>query len=141
MSNVDQVNAKVQAILTEKMTVTLDSDGDFSFPLGSTRVFVRVVAHPDNEATLVSIFAPVLSGVPLTPEFYKYVALNTDRLIFGHLALASTDDGGFLVVTHMLLGDYLDADELFYAAFGVASSADEFDDELQKRFGGKRFAD
>ena len=141
MSNVDQVKAKVQAILTENMTVSLDSDGDYSIPVGSTRVFVRVIAHPNNEATLVSVFAPVLSGVPLTPEFYEYVALNADNMIFGHLALADTENGGYLVFTHMLLGDYLDADELRYAVFGVASAADEVDDELQKRFGGKRFAD
>jgi len=141
MSNVDQVKAKVQAILTEQGPVSLDSDGDYSIPMGSTRVFVHVMAHPNDEATLVSVFAPVLTGVPLTPEFYEFVALNTDRMIFGHLALANTDNGGYLVISHMLLGDYLDADELLYAVFGVASSADEFDDDLQKRFGGKRFAE
>lgn len=139
--NVDQVKAKVQAILTEKGPVSLDGDGDYSIPMGSTRVFVRVLAHPNNEATLVSVFAPVLSGVPLTPEFYEYVALNADSLYFGHLSLDTNDSGGFLMVTHILLGDYLDADELLYAVFGVASAADELDDDLQARFGGKRFAD
>ncbi len=141
MSNVDQVKAKVQAILTEKAPVSVDRDGDFSVPVGSTRVFVRVLPHPNDEATLLHIAAPVLSGVPLTPELYEYVALHTDQLIFGHLALNVEDNGGFLLVSHMLLGDYLDGDELLYGVFGVAASADALDDDLQKRFGGKRFAD
>lgn len=141
MGNVDQVKAKVQAILTEKAPVSIDRDGDFSVPTGSTRVFVRVMAHPNGEATLVSIFAPVLTDVPLTPDLYEYVALNADSLVFGHLALHARDEKGFLLVSYMLLGDYLDGDELLYGAFSVAGAADGLDDDLQKRFGGKRFAD
>lgn len=141
MSNLDQVKAKVQAILTEKAPVSIDSDGDYSIPVGSTRVWVRVLPHPNTEATLIHIAAPVLSGVPLTPDLYEYVALNTDKLIFGHLALNVEDNGGFLLVSYMLLGDFLDGDELLYGVFGVAGAADGLDDDLQKRFGGKRFAD
>ena len=142
-ANVDMVKSKVQAILTDHGPVQIDRDGDFSFGAGSTRVFVRVLAHPNDEATLISIFAPVLFDVPLTPEFYEYLAKLSDAMVFGHLTLApgSTDEFGFLLVTHTLLGDYVDDEELLYAVYAVANSADHFDDSLQEQFGGKRFED
>jgi hypothetical protein len=142
-ADVATVRAKVQAILTERAMVSIDKDGDYSFEMGSTRVFVRVVAHPNGEATLISVFAPVLFNVPLSPEFFEFIARNTDALIFGHIILTEGQDArhGNLMVVHKLLGDYVDGDELLYAAYGVAGAADSFDDDLKAKFGGDRFSD
>ncbi len=142
-ANVDVVKAKVQAILTENGPVQIDADGDFSFGMGSTRVFIRVLPHPNDQATVLSIFAPVLINVPRSAELYEFLAMNSDHMIFGHLTLAAgeSDDTGTLLVTHKLLGDYLDAEELMYAAVGVVGVADQIDEDLQAEFGGKRFAD
>ena len=49
------------------------------------------------------------------------------------------DEGITVTFSHNLLGDYLDAEELMYAVGGVASSADELDDELVAKFGGRTF--
>jgi hypothetical protein len=44
-------------------------------------------------------------------------------------------------VVHTLLGDFLDEGELSAGMYGVLWAADEQDDILQKRFGGKRWSD
>jgi hypothetical protein len=46
-----------------------------------------------------------------------------------------------LLMSHTLLGDYLDEKELETAMWGVLGAADTWDDELQQKFGGKRWAD
>ena len=38
-----------------------------------------------------------------------------------------------------LLGDYLDEEELTHTVVAIAGTADILDDELQAKFGGKRF--
>lgn len=141
MSDVETVKQKVEAFLTSQGRVGLDSDGDYSLGAGSTRVFVRVGAHPNGKATTVFVMAPVLIGAPATPELYEYVA-TTDTYIFGRLVAIKSQTGDVNVFfSHMLLGDYLDREELLYAVGGVASSADDMDEELQAKFGGKRFSE
>lgn len=46
-----------------------------------------------------------------------------------------------LIMSHTLLGDYLDEQELRHGVMGILSAANECDDELQKKFGGKRWID
>jgi hypothetical protein len=143
MSDVAGVKERVQTFLTSLGPVQIDSDGDYVLMAGSTRTYVRIVAHNNNEATIVSVFAPILYDVPLTPELYKYVALHANDYIFGHLSLREDDGGmtGRVTMTHKLLGDYLDKEELFYAAFGIAGVADEIDDEMKTLFGGRRLVE
>lgn len=137
------VKERVQAHLTSQSMINVDDKGRFSIAIGSTRVFVEVLAHSDGEATLVMVSAPVLFEVPLTPELFKWVALNADNWWFGHLFVSPNEAGdtGTVIARHMLLGDYLDKDELLYAVNGVGSSTDGLDEELQKQFGGKRYED
>ena len=47
----------------------------------------------------------------------------------------------FLLMSHTLLGDYLDEAELSGALFAMLGTADKLDDELKEKFGGKRLAD
>lgn len=143
MSNIAGVRERVQTFLTSEGPVTIDANGRFSIRNGSTNGFIEVKAHGNGEATIVSVLAPLLFGVRLTPELYKYVALHCDDWTFGSLGLwpDETGESGMLVLRHTLLGDYLDKDELMYAVYGVLGTADDIDDELQKQFGGKRYED
>jgi hypothetical protein len=143
MSNVAAVKEKVQAYLTSQGRVSIDEDGDLSVDYGSTRLNVSVVPHPNGEVTVVQVWAPILFDVPLTPALYEYVALHASDHFFGSLGLLALDDGvhGFLMLRHTLLGDFLDKDELLYAAFGIVASADAMDDELMEKFGGTRLID
>ena len=47
----------------------------------------------------------------------------------------------FLQLDHTLLGDYMDPAELLAAVGGVLYSADDLDEVVHTRFGGKRYTD
>ena len=88
--------------------------------------------------------APLLRGVVPTPALYEYLARETPKLWFGSIAVWDDEkDQGKLSLTlsHTLLGDFLDEEELSSAMYGVLNSADELDDRMQQRFGGKRWTD
>jgi hypothetical protein len=119
-----------------------------SFADSSTSVAIAVFdwgAGRDGEPrSLVRLSAPILFGVPASPALYEWIAKEGGKYFFGHvLASEDSDDPGklFVMMTHTLLGDYLDEEELAAAMWGVLGSADDLDDELQQRFGGKRLAD
>ncbi|WP_059015916.1 hypothetical protein [Mycobacterium sp. M26] len=131
---------KVQQYLTRNFSnVNIDEHGDFSLRQGSARIFVRVVAREGVDWTHVSLWAPILLQVKETPEVFEYIALHADDYIFGHLHALRVDGGLAIGLTHNLLGDYLDEDELGRAVGGILGVADEIDDELKTQFGGSRF--
>jgi hypothetical protein len=133
---------KVQRYLADLVgSVQLTPDGAFTFQLGSTRVFVICQARTP-EMTTVKIVAPVLIGCAASPELFEHIALHADDYMFGHLSAERAEDGTIGVYfTHILLGDFLDPEELKGAVGRVATTADEIDDELKTRFGGRRFHD
>jgi hypothetical protein len=132
--------AKVQQYLTQNFSgVTIDSDGDYSLRRGSTRIFVSVRTHEDEDWTWVALQVPLLFRVEETPAVFEHIALRGNEYIFGHLSASRTDDGLMIMYSHSLLGDYLDEEELGRAVAGMLYVADDIDDELEKQFGGSRF--
>ena len=69
---------------------------------------------------------------------FEYVALHADDYIFGHLNAVRGDDGLLICLSHALLGDYLDEDELVRAVGAMLATADRMDDELKTQFGGNK---
>jgi len=141
MPTVAETKERVQAYLTREFdSVTVDGDGDYSLAAGSTQVFVRVMQHPNDESTIVSVWAPVLAQVEPTAELFEYVATKTDSWFFGHLSVEMDEQGlAFIAMSHRLLGDFLDLDELMFVVVGIGQVADRIDDELQVMFGGMKF--
>ena len=138
-SNILEVKDRVQRYLSEMLSrFDVDDKGRFSFRFGSSRIFLSVLDLKNGDI-VVRIDSPVLLEVPLSPELYKYIALHSDDYIFGHLSLSERNDLGLVMLSHTLLGDYLDAEELHSAVGAVAGTADSMDDELQEVFGGRRF--
>jgi hypothetical protein len=131
---------KVQQFLTQNFNdVNIDKDGDFSLRHGSARIFVRSRTRDEADFTWISLDIPLLIGVKETPEVFEHVALHSDDYMFGHLNAVRTDDGLMIMLSHALLGDYLDEKELLTAVGGMLGTADDLDDELQTQFGGHRF--
>lgn len=137
---IDSVRTRVNVYLQVAVDVEVDDDGKFSFETESTRVFVDVEAHPNGEATIVSVMVPVLIGVPITPSLYEFVARRTDSWRFGHLAMFDQESGEecMLFLCHNLLGDYLDREELLYAAVGLGEAADRAAGEWVDVIGGRK---
>lgn len=131
---------KVQRLLTDLLNnVQIDKEGRFHFRHGSSQIFVRVREWQDG--TVVDVIAPTNFNVPASPELFRYVATNVDAYVFGRLAANEHDKGVNVVFSHTLLGDTLDPDELKWAVFAVAGTADTIDDEIRAKFGGEIFHD
>lgn len=137
-NQVSVVKEKVQRYLLEVLsTVSIDRDGDFTFREGSARVFVSVDAVGDNSAS-VRIVAPIVNDAPASPELFKHIATG-NHYRYGHLTCNEKDGKVSIVFIHTLLGDFLDPDELKMAVFLLAKTADEIDDEIVSKFGGRKF--
>jgi hypothetical protein len=142
---------KVQRLLTGPMglRVTLEGNGiSVSFTDASTRVRVTVQDWGKNKdgdpSSLVQLTCPILWEVEPVPALYEWIARQGGTYYFGHVVAFddSTSPGKvFLMMSHTLLGDYLDEGELSATLYAILGTADQLDDELKEKFGGKRLAD
>lgn len=132
-------SAKVQQYLTQNFNnINIDKHG-YSLRHGSARIFVRVWTRDEVDWTVVRLDVPLLRAVKETPAVFEYIALHADDYVFGHLNTSRSEDGLQISLSHSLLGDYLDEDELVKGVAAMLSSADDLDDELGTQFGGDRF--
>ena len=137
-NNVLAVKEKVQRYLVDVLgTIEVDSDGDFTFRHGSARLFVSVVPMGET-ATFVMLMAITNRDVPASLELYKYVATEAHSM-FGHLECDEKNGKVTVRLLHNFLGEFLDPDELQFAVGILAETADEIDDQIVARFGGRRF--
>jgi len=150
MAEVDEVMLKVQRILTGalKLSVTLRDDHFLvGFSDASTTVMIRVLGWNQDDAgngeTAVVLSAPILIDAPASSELFEWVARNGGSRLFGHVEVSDGNADGLvhLTMSHTLLGDYIDSKELEHGLYSVLSSADEWDDELKEKFGGRRFSE
>ena len=149
MATVDQTMMKLQRILTGSLGLKIMLDGErvrISFTDSSTQLILTVREWgQDSEGeprSLVLISAPILLDVTPTPEMFEWVARNGGARFFGHVEVIEAAEGKVhLIFSHTLLGDYLDQPELESAMWGILQVADEWDDELQPRFGGQKYRD
>jgi hypothetical protein len=151
VSDVDQTMMKVQRLLTGPMGLRIQLEGNtisVVFSDVSTRINLSVqdwgVNKDGDPQALVRISAPILWEVDPTPALYEWVAREGGNYLFGHISAhedTTTPGKLFLVMSHTLLGDYLDEEELSSALYAILGTADKLDDELKQKFGGKRLAD
>ena len=148
MANVDDTTQKVQRILVDGFNdVRLRKGGGFMLELGSTAAFVDIKEwSPDtdgNPRSLIYIWAPLGRDVKPTDELYHWAATDGQQLWFGGVTVIDDKEKGtcFVQLDHTILGDYLDPAELMAAVGGVMFSAEDMDEIVHTRFGGKRYTD
>ena len=151
MATVDATMMKVQRLLTGPLGLKIQLQGELImvfFQNRSTHVNMRVVdwgkTQDGEPRSLVHISAPVLREVTPSPELFKWVATEGTKFWFGHMQLFDDQRNPgkmIMMMAHTLLGDFLDEAELASAMFAVLGSADEWDDKLKEKFGGKRGVD
>ena len=152
------VKDKVQRYAKQFFNViNVDDDGDLRITFESTHVVLQVVeldtSNPDivefreeNDIskTVVNIFALVLCDVDVTNELFKWIAIEGQDSNFGGFRANIDPDNPKkcnIQFQYRLAGDNLDPGELKGALACVSFTADNEDDELQKKFGGKRWED
>ena len=155
MTSIADVKTRVLDMLTEGLGLPVqlrpDNEVLVELPDASTAVFIRFIAkefeaEEVEDQVFVHVSSPLLRGLTLTPELYRWVATEGATYDIGCVQLyeINNEDGsqsGFLRFAYTLLGDYLDEDELGTALWTVLFTADNLDDELQAQFGGRRWVD
>jgi hypothetical protein len=111
-------------------------DGRIVVRQGSTAVFVEMYPFNDDHSIL-RLAVPVLFKVPESEALHRKFNELNKSWYFGRIYL----DDDRIMVDHILLGDYLDLDELASALTILAIVCDDLDDKLMAEFGGKRFID
>ena len=151
MADVDVTMMKVQRLLTGPMGLRVTLQGErisIAFTDSSTRVDVSVSDWGKNKdgdpSAVVQLTCPILWEVDPTPALFEWIARQGGAYYFGHV-VAYDDNSApgklFLMMSHTLLGDYLDEAELSATLYAMLGTADRLDDELKEKFGGKRLAD
>ena len=109
----------------------------FALQEGSTFVYVRTFPIGEVKAG-VEIFSYVLSDVVVTEDLTHYLLTYNLRLVLGGFGLALGANGrASVLLTHTILGDTMNADQLYASVTAIAMVADSLDDQLTARFGGK----
>ena len=137
--DIEALRNRVQTYLRQKqLSYEVKPNGNLWIRQGSTVVVVD--PRPWNERTLVKLMAPVALEISkITPELTRFLAEKNHQLLFGKFSLDT--EGKAVWYEHVLLGDDLDAEELFVAVAAIALTADEYDEQVAKMARGKRVAD
>lgn len=143
MPSRNEVKDKVQRILSKNFATNLNNDG-FAIKFGSAAVIVSIKNEPvtvtNEEIWMVEVVAPVLRDIELSDDLAREIA--TTNLRFGAVSfLQSEDQPGLIGITHTLIGNTLDEDELRFAVSHIGICADDLDDDWQIRFGGKKVSE
>lgn len=142
---IEATEAKVERYLKKMGTYQVLEGGFYRIQEGSAQVLIRVLSF-SNGQPFVRVLSPVLREVKKAGNeamFEEFSQLNNNWII-GKIYWAQKEDTpgfGFVMIEHCLLGAFLDYEELLASIQCLAIVADEFDDKLKAKFGGKRFID
>ena len=142
MATVEQVKSKIQVFLQKHGSVTIDNEGDFAYEWGSSAVFIRVLDWGDGDI-LVNVYAIVAGQVPITDELCADLILERSMVVGSWSINRDPDNSkvGDVTFSIRLFGNDLDESEIIKAIQITGAVADEHDDQIVARFGGKRMAD
>ena len=116
-------------------------DDTFVLQEGSTFVYVRTFAIGENKSG-VEIFSYVVVDVEVTEQLMRYLLTYNLRLVLGGFGLARGEGGnGTVLLTHTILGDSMDREELYGSVSAIARVADDLDDQIVTAFGGQTALD
>jgi hypothetical protein len=120
---VEALRSKIRTYLRQKqVSYEVDyEDGTITARRGSTAVIIKPMEW--GERTLVKLVAPVVLSVSkVTPK--------NNQLLLGKFSLDTKDDTNAVWYEHVLLGDSLDAEELSVAVEAIATTADEYYEQV-----------
>ena len=114
-----------------------EADGTFMLQEGSTLVYISTFPIGEKKAG-VEVFSYVVIDVPVTEALMRYLLTYNLKLILGGFGLSIGPDGkASVLLSHTILGDTMDKDELYASVSAVAGVANNVDDYIVATFGGK----
>jgi hypothetical protein len=116
-------------------------DDTFVLQEGSTFVYIRTFPIGEKKSG-VEIFSYVVVDIDVTEDLMRHLLTYNLRLMLGAFGLSIGEDGkGTVLLTHTILGDSMDREELYASVSAIARVADDLDDQIVTAFGGKTALD
>src|SRR5215216_751286 len=116
-------------------------DDTFLLQEGSTFVYIRTFPIGEKKSG-VEIFSYVVVDMDVTEDLMRYLLTYNLRLMLGAFGLSLSEDGkGTVLLTHTILGDSMDREELYASVSAIARVTDDLDDQIVTVFGGKTALD
>ncbi|MEM8542974.1 MAG: YbjN domain-containing protein [Cyanobacteria bacterium P01_H01_bin.119] len=132
----ERIKPWMQDLFSEAV-VTFEDEPLFIINFGSAVASTRVITWSEDEA-LITTRSYVVTDVEITPDLTYYMLRENSGIYFGRFALDSEND---IVFEHSLVGSTCDQVELKHSVMTVIQLADDYDDEIVARWGGKRALD
>jgi hypothetical protein len=115
-----------------------DAD-DPCFTLAEGSAVATIAVRPRLAwSSVVETYSWVVTGVEPTEELCLFLLKENADLLFGAFAIKDENN---VIFKHSVTGDTLDPGELANSVRAVLTLADQYDDEITRRFGGKRAVD
>jgi hypothetical protein len=116
----------------------VDDFGSYVFGFDSARVFV-VPTWVENGPCVIRVFAITNMDVPVTAALTSYLLEKNLEFVFGGFALDAPR--GAVWFNHNLLGEFTTPEVFEATVAAVAETANEYDDVICDRFGGRLYTD
>ena len=141
MSQVEKVKKEVHKLLTDKFgKVTMGASGKYEFPYESTLMTVEVNEFLGDQ-TLIEFTALLAIDSKSNADVLAWCNSKNMALRLGSVYHIQDRKSNLTLLGHSILGDDLDAPELFTTLRVLTVVADGLDDEFIAEFGGKRYDD
>lgn len=131
---------KLRPLVTElfgEMATAREDRPTFGIQFGSAWVQTWVSAWGDDDATITTR-AWLTTGTELTIDLAKFLLNANDDMRFGAFGI---DKDGDTFFEHTILGSTATKAEIKASIRAVATTSDDYDDDIVARFGGTRMAD
>ena len=133
---------KVQTFLQQMYGATYQEkvsefENKFVIAHGSAAVIVSVKPWHETEC-IVEALSYVVHGASMSPELMSFLLRENSKSPFGAFG---TSFDNTITYSHAITGSHLDQNELATTVRHVAFMADEYDDIIRSRAGGKRAVD
>lgn len=136
----EQVYEKIVPWMRKSFGASLlerDDAPGFHVVIGSAYAVVYVLPWRDDDATVMAR-SYVVTDIELTPDLLHYLLRENEKLRFGAFAVDRDND---ICYSHTIVGSTCDQAELEACVMAVAAMADQYDDEIVGRWGGRRAVD
>lgn len=117
--------------------VPLEDQPGFVMTQGSALLYAYVKPWGDDKAVL-QVYAPVVFGAEMTLDLALYLLHENDSMRFGAF---SVGEDGTIFFNHNVVADSIDKEEFKATILAVLMGADEADDDIVARWGGRRCSD
>ena len=123
-------------------TLRMGQNGTFRINFGSAIIFISINSWSEDEC-IIHIWTPLIDEIEITADLTQYLLQQNRQMPpFGGFSIGTkTDDSEYICMEETMVGSSATKDELRQAVYIMGQMADDYDDEIRSKWGGKRNRD